>query len=72
MFEVGGGIDRVLDFAQGEDRLDLTDFGVSSVADIQANADSISDNGNLQITFGSDVVQINNLDFVDLTDGDLL
>ena len=62
----------MLDFAQGEDQLDLTAFGVSTVADIQASADSISDNGNLQITFGSDVVQINNFDFVDLTDGDLL
>lgn len=73
VFEVGGGADRVLDFTQGEDQLDLTAFGVSTTADIVTQAVSIDDSGpQLILDFGGDdTVQINGLDFVDLTDGDL-
>ncbi len=38
----------------------------------ETTATAIDDSGpHLQIIFGTDVVQINNLDFVDLTNGDL-
>jgi hypothetical protein len=62
-----------LDFTQGEDQLDLTAFGVSTTADIVTEAVSIDASGpHLIIDFGGgDTVQINNLVFADLSDGDL-
>ena len=69
---LASGADRVLDFVQGEDKLDLTAFGISTKADIESEA-SIDDSGpHLILDFGGgDTVQINGLDFFDLTNGDL-
>ncbi len=74
VFEVGGKSDRVLDFDLLSDTLDLTAFGVGSVADISNEAVSVDDSGpHLIIDFGGgDTVQINGIDLTDLTDGNIV
>ena len=74
IFEFSGtvGNDTILDFTDGQDRLDLSAYGYTTLADLQ-NANAISEvNGNTVIDLGADgSVTLNGLALTDFGDADL-
>ncbi|MCB1439113.1 MAG: hypothetical protein KDJ63_05010 [Nitratireductor sp.] len=66
------GNDTILDFTDGEDRLDLSAYGYTTLADLQ-NASAISEvNGNTVIDLGADgSVTLNGFALTDFGDADL-
>ncbi|MCC0020394.1 MAG: PD40 domain-containing protein [Nitratireductor sp.] len=75
IFEFSGtvGNDTILDFTDGQDRLDLSAYGYTSLADLQ-NASAISEvNGNTVIDLGADgSVTLNGLALSDFGGADLV
>ncbi|WMS44552.1 hypothetical protein RDV64_09275 [Acuticoccus sp. MNP-M23] len=69
------GTDFVRDFADGEDRLDLTDYGITSRESAEANAilREGNGNGNTLIDLGDDgAVTLKNFALANLTDDDFV
>lgn len=71
VFEVGGDIDRVRDFADGVDRIDVSDFGFASAADVLALASQTGNRVEIDLN-GSDMIILNNLSLADLDAGDFI
>ncbi len=75
VFSVGGGNDRALDFNRGQgDLLDLRQFGIATVDDLEAAAVSITQSGaNLVVNLGGgDSIQINGQSMATLMDSDFV
>ncbi len=71
VFEMGTGQDTVLDFDSGRDELDLTDFGFTSFADVQAAAEE--DGDDLVIDLGNgDSVTLVGVSEADLSQDDVV
>lgn len=58
VFEMGTGQDTVLDFGNGRDELDLTDFGFASFADVQAAAEDDGDDLVIDLGNGASVTLV--------------
>jgi Ca2+-binding RTX toxin-like protein len=71
VFEVGGDIDRVREFADGVDRIDVSDFGFASAADVLALASQTGNRVEIDLN-GSDMIVLNNLSIADLDAGDFI
>ena len=65
-----GGTDRITDFGNGNDRIDLAAYGFASVA--AATAQFADDGADCVFTFGSDVLTIANFSLGQLTGADLI
>jgi Ca2+-binding RTX toxin-like protein len=71
VFGPGGGEDRILDFEDGKDKLDLRGFGFSTLQDVKATADNV--NGNVVVTGpNGNILVIENMTKQALFDGDVL
>ncbi len=69
--DAGYGYDRVLDFEVGTDRIDLTDFNLTSFSDVTALAVDIS--AGLRITFSSgNVLLLEGVTEAQISAGDFL
>lgn len=73
-FAFAGGLDRIRDYSQAQgDQLDLTAFGVDSLASLQSVATLSDFGGGMRIDFGGgDIVRIDGLSVADLTDADFV
>ena len=71
VFTQGGGRDLIRDFTAG-DKLDLSDFDVSSLADLQAEATIWQGANRLVLTFGEDALVLRDVTLADLTDQSFL
>ena len=67
VFEAGGGNDVIIDWVDGDDFLDLTSFGVSDAMDYAAQAGS-----DVVFTFGTDVITIENVTILEISDSVLI
>ncbi|MEP4194391.1 MAG: calcium-binding protein [Aliishimia sp.] len=67
----GGGFDRIRDFEDTKDKLDLTESGYTNFADVLADASQVG--AHVQINFDfSGILQIENFMLADLTSGDFI
>jgi Ca2+-binding RTX toxin-like protein len=72
VFKAGYDVDRVLDFANDQDRLDLRGFDFGSFAEVKALATDTA-GGDLRLDFGSgDVLTVDNFSLADFTANDVL
>lgn len=67
----GGGFDRIRDFEDTRDKLDLSDLGYVDFADVAADAYDVA--GHMEINLmGAGIVRIDNFQFLDFGAGDVI
>ncbi len=71
VFEKGSDIDRVRDFQNGVDRLDVSDFGFASAADVISNARKVGNNVMIELN-DDDFIILQNFQLAALDAGDLI
>jgi Ca2+-binding RTX toxin-like protein len=68
-FDLRGGHDTITDFTHGEDRLDFTNFGFASVAEVLGNAAQVG--GDVVFTLdGGEMITLENVSLAALDVGD--
>jgi len=67
----GGGFDIIRDFEDTIDKIDLTESGYTTFADVLADASQVGANVEINFDF-SGLLRINNFDIADLTAGDFI
>jgi Ca2+-binding RTX toxin-like protein len=71
-FSKGTGLDIVADFQVGVDRLDLSAFGLGSLADVKARMVQVGADISLSLPDGADTVILIGVSLGSLTDADLI
>lgn len=71
VFEQGGDIDRVRDFTDGSDMIDLQDFNFATAADVLANASQKGNKVVIELN-DNDTIILNNVSLSDLDAGDFI
>ncbi len=70
-FGPGGGVDRVTDFLDGTDLINLTGLGIDTLAELQLAATLTDTAGGLRMDFGGgQILQVAGLDLAHLSDAD--
>lgn len=71
VFETGGGFDRIIDWQDGTDVVDLTDFGFSDFSEVEALASQVNAGVRLEFVSG-DVLQFADMVLADLSADDFI
>lgn len=73
VFSAGDGADLILDFSQGEgDLIDLSALGITSFAEVDANAYQIGTNTTIELDAGATAITLNGVAIADLSAADFI